>query len=299
MYFRKTKLGIAFGGGSGKGVAHLGVIKCLEEEGIQPDIITGTSIGALIGSLYAYGIGFEQIATSARDIIESDEFRKLGFEFFSDHKKEHSFKQLNDYLKERFIYAKMVIKPHIIERETLRKVIEKIIPDVDIEDLPKPFATVTLDLISGNDVVISRGSLIDAVLKSISIAGIFPAWDEDGKILVDGGPAASTPVEAAYSLGAKRVIGVYLCSRLSKNFKIKSALDINFRVDEITKFCLNRIKAEKADVLIEPIVHSIHWADYKKIDYGIKEGYRATKKKIKEIRKLGGPLRFRRKKRTS
>lgn len=95
MYFRKTKLGIAFGGGSGKGVAHLGVIKCLEEEGIQPDIITGTSIGALIGSLYAYGIGFEQIANSARDIIESDEFQKLGFEFFSDHKKEHSFKQLN------------------------------------------------------------------------------------------------------------------------------------------------------------------------------------------------------------
>ena len=70
-------------------MAHLGVIKCLEEEGIYPDIVTGTSIGALIGSNYAYGIRFEQIAKGARDIIETDEFQKLGFEFFSDHCKDH------------------------------------------------------------------------------------------------------------------------------------------------------------------------------------------------------------------
>lgn len=70
-------------------MAHLGVIKCLEEEGIYPDIVTGTSIGALIGSNYAYGIRFERIAKGARDIIKTDEFQKLGFEFFSDHCKDH------------------------------------------------------------------------------------------------------------------------------------------------------------------------------------------------------------------
>lgn len=273
----------------------MGVIKCLEEECIQPDIITGTSIGALIGSLYAYGIGFEKMFKEASALVESDEFKNLGFEFFRDHKKEHSFKQLNDYIKERLTFAKMAIKPHIIELETLRKLVEKFIPNVNIEDLPKPFAVVSLDLVSGNDEIISKGSLINAVIKSISIPGIFPVCSENSKILVDGGPTASVPVEAAISLGADKVIGVYLCNRLSKDFKIKSGITINFRVDEIAKFRLNRIGAEKADVLIMPRVHSIHWADYRKIDYGIREGYRATKEKIKEIKRLKRVLLIKRK----
>jgi len=277
-------------------MVHLGVIKCLEEEGIQPDIITGTSIGALIGSLYAYGIKYNQMEKKARGLIESEEFKKLGFEFFKDHKKEHSFRQLNDYIKERLTYAKMIIKPHIIELETLRNLIEKFIPNINIEDLPHPFAAVSLDLVSGNDVVIKEGPLTDAVIKSISIPGIFPACSENNKILVDGGATASVPVDGAYSLGADVVIGVYLCSRLSEDFKLRSGIAINFRVDEIAKYRLNKIKAERADVLIKPRVYSIHWADYKKIDYGIKEGYRATKEKIKEIKRLKRPSLFRRKK---
>jgi len=286
---RKNKLGIAFGGGSGRGTAHLGIIKCLEEEGIHPDIITGTSIGALLGSLYAYGISFDQIVAAARDILGTDEFKNLGFEFFADHKKEQHIKRFNSYIKERLIYAKMVITPYITERETLRKVIEKVIPDVNIEDLPISFATVTLDLISGKDVFISKGPLIEAVVKAISIAGIFPAWEIDGKILVDGGPTANVPVEAAYSLGADKVIGVNLSNKLSRDFELKSAISTNFRVDEIAKFRLNKSQAEKADVLIKPNMESIHWADFSKIDYGIREGYRAAKENIKEIRELVRP----------
>jgi len=282
-------LGIAFGGGSGRGTGHLGIIKCLEEEGIQPDVITGTSIGALLGSLYAYGISFDQIVAAARDILGADEFKNLGFEFFADHKKEQHIKRFNSYIKERLIYAKMVITPYITERETLRKVIEKIIPDVNIEDLPISFAAATLDLISGKDVFISKGSLIEAEVKAISIAGIFPAWEIDGKILVDGGPTANVPVEAAYSLGADKVIGVNLSNKLSRDFELKSAISTNFRVDEIAKFRLNKSQAEKADVLIKPNMESIHWADFSKIDYGIKEGYRAAKGQIKEIRALVRP----------
>ncbi len=277
-------------------MVHLGVIKCLEEEGIQPDIITGTSIGALIGSLYAYGFKYKQMEKKARELIESEEFKKLGFEFFKDHKKEHSFRQLNDYIKERLIYAKMIIKPHIIEFDILRKLIKKFIPNLNIEDLPRPFATVSLDLVSGNDIVIKEGPLIDAVIKSISIPGIFPVCSENNKILVDGGPTASVPVDAAYSLGADIVIGVYLCSRLSEDFKLNSGIAINFRVDAIAKYRLNKVNAEKADVLIKPRVYTVHWADYRKIDYGINEGYRATKEKVKEIKRLIRPSLFRRKK---
>ncbi|MEA1912323.1 MAG: patatin-like phospholipase family protein [candidate division WOR-3 bacterium] len=283
---KRNRLGFAFGGGAGKGVVHLGVIKSLEEEGIKPDVVTGTSIGALIGSIYSYGYDFSEIERRAREIIKTDEFKQLGFEFFANHRKEHFLERLNSYLKERLTYAKMAVTPFITKKETLKKVVDKLVPDVNIEDLPIPFASVTLDIVSGKDVFITRGPLRDAVLKSISIAGIFPVWKGDGKIIVDGGPTSNVPVEACLSLGADSVIAVSLSNRLSPNFNTKSALSINFRIDEIAKYRLNRIQIEKADVLIEPAVESIHWADFTKIDYGIKAGYETTREKLPEIKKL-------------
>ncbi|MCK4421427.1 patatin-like phospholipase family protein, partial [candidate division WOR-3 bacterium] len=274
---KRNKLGLAFGGGSGRGVAHLGVIKCLEEEGIKANIVTGTSMGAIIAALYSYDYNFDQIVKKFRDILDSDEFKQLGFESFPEHEKGHLFSRMNTYIKERMIYAKMLLTPYITERETLRKVITKIVPDVNIEDLPIPFASVALDLISGEDVIIKEGKLIDAVLKTASIVGFFPPWDENGKMLVDGGPTANVPVDAAYSLGADRVIGINLSSKLSRTFNPKSALSLNFRIDEIAKFRLNKMRANKADVLIEPTVKSIHWSDFSKIDFGIRMGYSATR----------------------
>lgn len=282
----KTKLGVAFGGGSGKGVAHLGIIKCLEEENIRPSYVTGTSIGALLGSLYAYGYDFKKIEELARSVVNTDEFKSLGFEFFKNCEHGNLLKRLNSYLKERFTFARMAMVPFITKRETLRKVVEMIVPDVNISELPVKFGVLTLDLESGNDVVIRKGSLIDAVMKSISIAGIFPSWDEDGKVLVDGGPTANVPVDALRDLGAEKVIGVNLSRELSREYDRDSALSINFRIDEIAKFRLNYMKALRADVLIEPDVERIHWADFSRIDFGIRKGYEATRNKMGVIRKL-------------
>lgn len=270
-------------------MAHLGVIKCLEEENIKPDLIVGTSIGALIGGLLAFGYGFEKLTEKSEEIVASKEFEKLGFEFFKEHKKGFPLKRLGHYLRGRLTFAKMAVAPYITKRETLRDVVDKFIPEVNIEDLKIKFGCTALDIVSGRDLYIEKGPLKEAIMKSISIAGIFPPWEDENKVLVDAGPTAKVPVDGCRHLGANKIIAVNVGSKLSKYEEINSGLFLNYRVDEIAKFRYNKLQAEKAEVLIQPEVESIHWCDFSKIDYGIKSGYTATKEKLPEIKKLLKP----------
>ena len=284
-----NKFALVLGGGAGRGVAHLGVIKCLEEEGLRPNIIFGTSIGSLVGGLYALGYKFPELVEKAKEVVESEEFKQLGFEFFKEHKNAFPLKKLSDYLRERLAFAKMAVNPYITERELLKKVVDKFFPDINIEDLDIKFGCTTLDLVSGEDIYIDKGPLRSAIIKSISIAGIFPAWEEGNRIMVDAGPTAKVPVDGCKYLGAKKIIAVDVGAKLGKFQKTGSGISTNMRADEIAKFHFNRFQAKKADVLIEPKVESIHWADFTKFNLGIKLGYNATKDKLPEIRKLLRP----------
>lgn len=255
-------------------------------------MIFGTSIGALIGALYALGYTFPELVKKARKVVESEEFKLLGFEFFKDHKDAFPLKKLNNYLQKRLTFAKMAVIPYITKRETLEEVIDKFLPDINIKNLEIKFGCTTLDIVSGKDIYIDKGPLRDAVIKSISIAGIFPAWEEEKMVLVDAGPTAKVPVDGCRALGVKKVIAVNVGSKLEKYEKIGSAISTSMRVDEIAKFHFNRLQAERADVLIEPKIEAIHWADFTKFDFGIKAGYDATKEKLPEIRKLLKPSLF-------
>jgi NTE family protein len=224
----------------------------------------------------------------------------LGFEFFKDHKDAFPLKKLSCYLRERLTFAKMAVTPYITEREVLKKVVDKFFPDINIENLKINFGCTALDLVSGTEVYINKGPLRDAIVKSISIAGIFPACEEGNKVLIDAGPTAKVPVDGCRHLGVKKIVAVDLGSKLGKFEKIGSAITTSMRADEIAKFRFNRLQAERADVLIEPKVESIHWADFTKINFGIRIGYNATKEKLPEIRRLLRRFSFpRRRKRSS
>ncbi len=249
----------------------------------------GTSIGALIGGLYALGYDFKQLCEKSTEVVKSEEFKRLGFEFFREHKNTFPLKKINRYIRARLTLAKMAVAQFITERETLEKVIEKFFPDINIEDLEVKFGCTTLDLVSGEDIYIDKGPLRDAIIKSISITGVFPAWEDANKIMVDAGPTAKVPVDGCRYLGAKRIIAVDIGSKLSKFEETGNAIAMNLRADEIAKFRFNKLQAEKADVLIQPNVEKIHWADFTKINSGIKLGYEATKVKLPEIKKLLRP----------
>jgi NTE family protein len=118
----------------------------------------------------------------------------------------------------------------------------------------------------------------------MSIPGLFPCVELDGRVLVDGGATASVPVEAARGLGVDYVIGVNLMDRLNREFSCSSGLDINFRVDDIAKRRLNLMRAQEADIVIHPRLETVHWADFDRLDFCIQRGREATLLALDEIR---------------
>jgi len=182
---RKPLVGLALGGGAARGWAHVGVIRALEESGIRPDVICGTSMGALVGAACAAGEldAFEEWALNlgVRDVLTHLDF-SLGSGFFKGEK-------LMDFFRGKFV-------------------------DRNIEDLDLPFAAVATSLHTGAEVWLRHGSTLDAVRASIAVPGLFTPVNAEGAVLVDGGLVNPIPVSLARAMGAEVIIAVDLCSDL-------------------------------------------------------------------------------------
>ena len=175
------KIGCALGGGAARGLSHIGVLKVLHENGIAPDIITGTSIGALIGALYAGGLEPVDIER----IVLGLDWKKLLY--LAD-----MTLPLNGLLQGRRVVS----------------LLKSILGNTTFSQLRCDFACVATDIISGEEVILREGSLVEAVRASISIPGIFTPVQIGGRYLVDGGLVNTVPVSVCRKMGAEYVIGV-------------------------------------------------------------------------------------------
>ncbi|MFQ5905649.1 MAG: patatin-like phospholipase family protein [bacterium] len=272
------KLGIALGGGSAKGLAHIGVLQVLEENQVELSCIAGTSIGAVVGAVYAANPSAEELKLKTEALLESEVFAAIGLEFFVHEELPAPglFRRITDFVKKRYVIGKAALKPYLVGGDKIESVLKSILPDVDIGQLKIPFACVAVDLTTGEDVVFKSGRLIPAIRASMSIPGVFPCVEVGNRVLVDGGATASVPVDAARELGAEFVTGVDLSGRMSRTFERRNGLDINFRVDEIAKRRLNSLRAAKADLLVRPRVGAVHWADFSKLEFCIERGREVT-----------------------
>lgn len=178
----RPKIGLALGSGSARGLAHLGVIRAIEDAGIELDFIAGTSMGALIGAIHAAG-KLDELETAFRSF---------------DWKKTASF------------FDVVLPKSGLLDGTKIGELVRTHIKADTIEMLPKPFAAVATDIVSGEEVVIRSGDVIEAVRASISVPGIFTPVRSNGRILVDGGLTNPVPVSAVRAMGADIVIAVDL-----------------------------------------------------------------------------------------
>ena len=179
MPSRQPRLGIALGSGSARGWAHIGVLRALEQAGIIPDVVSGASIGALVGAAYA---------SDRLDQLEDWVTRIDWWE----------------------IIRYMDLRLGGVEGERLMQAFGERVEDALIERLPKPFGAVATDLHTGREVWFQEGSLLEAVRASIALPGLFSAVRYQGRWLVDGGLVNPLPVSLCRALGADRVIAVNL-----------------------------------------------------------------------------------------
>lgn len=261
--FRKPKIGLALGGGSAKGLSHIGVIKILEANNIPIDFIAGTSIGALIGGSYA----------ALRDISKIEEF------------------VLATNWREILPLIDPSIFKGLIGGDKIKKFIDDRIGKISFDDLEIPFTAVATDFETGEPVYISTGKVSDAIRASISLPLVFKPVKYRERLLTDGGLSAPVPVAVLKDMGAKIIIAVNLLTYYSTNNKSSKASLGFYNIANDTINILNHHLAndnvKDADLVIRPNVKDIGWKNILTRDgsrEAITAGEKAMLEKLEELK---------------
>jgi len=217
------KIGLVLSGGSAYGFAHIGVLEVLEKNHIEFDVITGTSMGAIIGGLYASGMRAKQM----KEVLTSFTRNKVvDVDLFG------------------------LINGGLVTGNKIIKYFKKIMEEKQIEDCETKFACIATDLYTGSEVVLDNGSLIDAMRASMSVPGLFKPVIKGKSVLVDGGLCNNLPVKEARKLGADKVIAVDVTSYYKKENNLKTAVDILVSGLNLTVSRSMKCIKDKGDVTI-------------------------------------------------
>lgn len=282
-------IGLALGGGAARGLAHIGVLETLEANGIAVDVITGTSMGAIIGALYAARPDSAAVRERFREYLASETFRQAGFNFMVEKDAAGGDGLLYRFSKtarRSFFYTLSMARLSFVSAETAERNYAFLLPQMNIEEMCIPFAASAVDLVSGQEVVLDRGGLRQAIAASCALPGILPPVRRDDRLLVDGGWLNAVPVAAARQLGADLVIGVDVNPDPPTFAEPRNGLDVVFRADMMARFALAREVLASADLVLTPENGVGHWADFSQVEKSIANGRREAEAKMDELRRL-------------
>lgn len=251
---RKRKIALALGGGSARGIANVGVLKVLERERIPIDLIVGSSIGSLIGAMYAMGIPTYKIEKTALKISTN----KIADFRFSRHS--------------------------LLKGEKLANIIKEYTGEKKFSDALVPLAITTTDIETGEELLHTKGDLQKILKASCSWPGIFPSVLIDGRQLTDGGIRNSIPVKMAKRLGATFVIAVDI-GFCAKKGHLDNIFQLFIQSIQILGEELDTYQSKEADVIIKPKLHGIDQFAFHRAKQAIADGEEAAEKAIREIRK--------------
>jgi len=296
----QVKIGLALGSGGARGLAHVGVLSVLEEAGFQPSFIAGTSMGSIVGGLYAEYPNAAVTWKRLHHYVNDAEFTASWSAFVDkDSGNEETeptrrFNDLFDFLQRKLIAIKTVTRPYLQEKERLCKPLENLFQARSFEDLKIPFTAVALDLVSGQKVMFKEGPLIDGIYASSAIPAIFPPLEIAGKMICDGGGPFRVPVDACRDLGADIIVAVDIPAFDQEKFR--TGLDLILRNNLIARQRLNKFVLATADLVIRPDVDDYHWADFRAGEACRDKGVAAAREampKLREIIKRRGSLSYR------
>lgn len=282
----RLKVGLALGSGGARGLAHLGVIQALQEAHLPIDYIAGTSMGAIVGAMYAQNPDLHSLTRRFIGFLNSENYQTLGTKLLKNaNDQPPSF--LSHFVK--VIAKQMVItiaqaRQGVIKADRLQTAIEYLLPEMDIRATKIPFCAVATDLNTGETIVFDRGSIRAAVMYSASIPGFIPPHAVDSRLLVDGAVTAPIPVQEVRRMGAEFVIGVNVGVQIAKPLEEPNMLEILTRVDTLRGLALADLQLQQADIAIRPAVQDAHWSEFERYEEFIQAGLVATRAKIPEIR---------------
>jgi len=283
---RPKKVGLALGGGGARGLAHLGVLQVLEEQGIKPDLIVGTSMGAILGGAYAQEPDAGALTAKVIQYLQTrEEEEELAARRVLRAPSGRLSLWANSLLQYYYL-TRDLKRSALLEEEPLRRMIAALLRDEPIELTEITFAAVAVDLLSGEAVLLDRGPIRSAVEASAAIPGVFPPVRLDNKLLVDGGVSSLVPVEEAYAKGAKWVVAVDVGQDLEEAEPPERGIDLLFRADEIARAHLKRFQLRRADFVIRPQVGHLQWFEFARYQEIIARGEEAAREALPQLEQL-------------
>ena len=242
------KLGLALGGGAARGFAHIGVIQVLEENGIQPDMVVGTSAGSLVAAFYASGKTGAQLQWLADSMDES---------------------QLTDWTVPFFSRG-------MLRGEALGRYVNSQLNGAKIEDLKIPLGIVATDLQTGDGILFRRGDIATAVRASSAVPSVFEPVRIGNKDYVDGGLVSPVPVRSARQMGADIVIAVDISSR-PEDAKTSDMLKVLLQTFSIMGKSISQLEMSQAEVVVRPALPDVGSAEFTARQKSIEAGRAAMR----------------------
>lgn len=285
----RPKIGLVLSGGGAKGLAHIGVLKAIEEAGVKIDYIGGTSMGAIVGGLYASGYNAAQIDS----IFKVSDFDKLLKDYIPRSSK-NFYEKDNDEkyaLTLPFDNWKVGIPYSYSKGLNIYGLINKLLHNDryvrDFNKLPTPFLCIATDIELGKQVVLDNGYLTQAIMASATFPSLFSPVVIDGKLLIDGGVVNNYPVDEVRKLGADIIIGVDVQDGLKSRKDLKNATRILVQISNMQMMDKMAAKKERTDIYIKPDI-----SDYTVISFSegaeiIKKGEEASFTVYEQIKALG------------
>jgi len=265
---KERKIGLALGSGAARGLAQIGVLAILEKEGIHIDMIAGTSMGSLVGALYAQG-------------KDASELEKVAVYWGSKR-----FSLLAD---------PALPKTGLVRGRKIDDMLRTIIGDIAFGDLDIPFACVAADIWTGDEVVIKEGSVVEGIRASISIPALFAVAKLQGRYLVDSGLVNPVPVNVLKEMGADFTIAVNVTPDVQERLPVASKEEVKLKEPNIFNVIMQMVHIVgyrglksslfEADVVIEPRVTHIGWWDFHRAQECILQGELVAQAAVPEIKK--------------
>jgi NTE family protein len=252
---RIPAIGLALGGGFARGMAHIGVLKVLEEEGIPVRIVAGTSVGALIGACYCSGLSIEELEKVAHSV---------------------RFTTFARWTVSRYGFA---------SNDRMVSFLTRTLKVKTFEELRIPLGVTATDFNTGEGVVFHSGSIIEPVRASCAYPGMFLPVEIRGRYLVDGMLSHPVPTSPLYEMGADRVVAVHLKGQWSKDGAPRHLFDVIGQSFAIAQDQMSHLWRGATDVIVEPDVAGFAYDDFKRAGELIRAGEVAMRQALPEIRK--------------
>ncbi|PCI09020.1 MAG: hypothetical protein COB77_00970 [Gammaproteobacteria bacterium] len=289
----RPRIGLVLSGGGARGFAHIGVLKILEQNNIPIDYIVGTSMGSIVGGLYAIGLSPEEIEDGIKGIAWSKVFDDFAYrEYKTFRRKQDDFDFFNIH-RIGINEDGLQLSPGLIEGQQIELALDRLAyPGFHINDYDKfriPFRAVATNLENGETFIIKNGNLARAMRASMSIPGALPPITIDNTLLVDGGIANNIPIDVARAMGADIIIAIDVSAPLSKKEDITSTIDVTAQLTTILtrRIADHQIKTLRDDdILIIPGEQEISSSDFEQYPALIKAGEEAALVKLDAIQML-------------